>query len=224
MDGNGRWAEEHDLPRADGHRAGAETIEKIVEACHGRGIEYLTLYAFSTENWLRPGEEVSSLMRLLQYFLAKKRDDMVKNGIRFVTIGDTARLPQNVQEEMRVTKNATAGGKKMTLVVALSYGSRQEILRAVNSLLAKKVENVTSEEFENELYTAGIPDPDLLIRTSNEYRISNFLLWQMAYTELYITDTLWPDFDEKELDRAMESYSRRERRFGMTSEQVREAK
>lgn len=220
MDGNGRWAHEHGLSRAEGHRRGAGTIETIVEACHNRNIKFLTLYAFSEENWLRPSDEVLSLMQLLRHFLASKRADMIKKNIRFMTIGETSMLSPDVQKELVETTLATRHGTHMTLIVALSYGSRQEICRAVNALVAKGNGNVTPEDFEKELYTTGIPNPDLLIRTSGECRISNFLLWQLAYTELYFTDTLWPDFDEAALELALESYAKRERRYGMTSEQI----
>jgi undecaprenyl diphosphate synthase len=220
MDGNGRWAHEHGLARSEGHRRGAEMIEKIVTACHDRNVGFLTLYAFSEENWSRPSDEVMALMQLLRHFLASKRAEMIRKSIRFMTIGDTVKLPADVQKELAETMEATCAGKKMTLTVALSYGSRQEILHAVNALLSKGAGHATCEQLEKELYTRDLPDPDLLIRTSGECRISNFLLWQLAYTELYFTETLWPEFDEKELDRAIESYAQRERRFGMTSEQV----
>lgn len=220
MDGNGRWAKERDLSRAEGHRRGAGTIESVVRAAYDRGVEYLTLYAFSEENWMRPSDEVLALMRLLKLFLASKREEMLEKKIRFMTIGDIERLSEDVQAELAQTAEATKHGHKMTLIVALSYGARQEMMRAANKLIAKGVREVTQENFEKELYTAGIPDPDLLIRTSGEYRISNFLLWQLAYTEFYFTETLWPDFGERELDIAIESFSKRERRFGMTSEQL----
>lgn len=222
MDGNGRWAKEHGLGRAEGHRRGAETIEKIVRACHRRHIRYLTLYAFSEENWLRPSDEVLSLMQLLKGFLASKRAELLENRIHFRPIGDIDKLEQDVRRELIKTEEATRKGDLMTLVVALSYGGRQEILRAVTKLMKDGVSDLTPEVFESRLDTQGIPDPDLLIRTSGEYRISNFLLWQLAYTELYFTETLWPDFDEKELDRAIASFATRERRFGMTGEQVRD--
>ena len=222
MDGNGRWAKEHGLSRAEGHRRGAQTIERIVQAAHDRGIEFLTLYAFSEENWNRPSDEVLSLMQLLRHFVASKRAELIQKGTRFRTIGDLSRLAPEVRHELMETAEATAGGGRMTLVVALSYGSRQEIARAVNAIIKRGVAEATPEMIEGELDTAGIPDPDLLIRTSGEYRISNFLLWQIAYSELYFTETLWPDFTEGELDRAIEAYGRRERRFGMTSEQLNE--
>lgn len=220
MDGNGRWAKEHNLARTEGHKRGAATIEKIVTACHDRNVRYLTLYAFSEENWSRPSDEVIALMQLLRYFVASKRAEMLEKRISFRTIGDIDKLPADVRNDLSETVEATKCGDHMTLIVALSYGSRQEIVKAVNSLLARKENQISQEMFEKELYTDGIPDPDLLIRTSGECRISNFLLWQLAYTEFYFTETLWPDFDEIELDRAIESYSLRERRFGMTSEQV----
>jgi len=220
MDGNGRWAQEKGLHRAQGHSQGAKTIETIVNACHDRHIRYLTLYAFSEENWLRPTDEVNALMDLLRYFLASKRAELIAKRTRFMTIGDIDKLGIELQKELQETMEATKDGDVMTLNVALSYGSRQEIMRAVNSLVARGKKEVTQEDFEKELYTKDIPDPDLLIRTSGECRMSNFLLWQLAYTELYFTETLWPDFDEKELDRAIEEYSRRERRYGMTSEQL----
>lgn len=220
MDGNGRWAKERSLPRAEGHRRGAETIEKIVRACDKRGVRYLTLYAFSEENWLRPTDEIHALMQLLKLFLVNKRDKMIAEGIRFKTIGDIEKLAPDVQNELNSTVQMTSSGKGMTLVIALSYGSRQEILRAVNSLIKRGSQSVSDSDLEREFYTVGIPDPDLLIRTSGECRISNFLLWQLAYTELYFTETLWPDFDENELLKAIESYRARERRFGMTSEQL----
>lgn len=220
MDGNGRWAARHDQPRAEGHRRGAERIEEIIEACKERGVKYITLYAFSDENWNRPGTEVLALMHLLRHFLVSKRKGMIEKGVRFRAIGDILRLPSELQQDIKETELATASCDDITMVVALSYGGRNEICRACNSLISKGVKEVTPLNFENELDTSEIPDPDLLVRTSGEYRISNFLLWQLAYAELYFTDTLWPDFDEKELDRAIESYTSRERRFGLTSEQI----
>jgi undecaprenyl diphosphate synthase len=220
MDGNGRWAATNGLPRAEGHRRGAERIEAIIEACKNRGIKYITLYAFSEENWMRPGVEVIALMHLLRHFLVSKRQGMVERGVRFRAIGDIARLPSELQQDIKETERMTASCRDITMVVALSYGGRHEICRACNSLLAKGVKDATPELFAAELDTNGMPDPDLLIRTSGEYRISNFLLWQLAYAELYFTETLWPDFDDKALDLAIESYATRERRFGMISEQV----
>lgn len=220
MDGNGRWAKERGLPRSEGHRQGSATIENIVEDASDIGIRYLTLYAFSEENWNRPTDEVASLMGLLHHYLAAKREKMVAKGVRFTTIGDVAELTPELQEEIKKTKEATKDCTKMTLIVALSYGSRQEICRAVNKLVKDKVSAVTPELLSEAMDTAGIPNPDLLIRTSGEYRISNFLLWQVAYTELYFTETLWPDFGKDELMKAIDVYQKRERRFGLTSEQL----
>ena len=220
MDGNGRWAQEHGLPRAEGHRRGAAIIEDVVEAARERNIEYLTLYAFSEENWQRPDSEVLGLMQLLKEFLIANREKMTKEGIRFHTIGDVDRLPPDVQEEIKRSAEATKDGRTMTLIVALSYGARQEICRAVNVLVKQGETQISPEVISKNLDTGDIPDPDLLIRTSNVFRISNFLLWQLAYTELYFTDTLWPDFNGAELDKAIEVYSQRERRFGMTSGQL----
>ncbi|HPQ80545.1 MAG TPA: polyprenyl diphosphate synthase [bacterium] len=220
MDGNGRWAKEQGLSRAEGHRRGAQTIERIVQAAHDRNIRFLTLYAFSEENWNRPSDEVLSLMQLLRHFVASKRAELIEKRTRFMAIGDLERLAPEVRRELIETSEATAAGDRMTLVVALSYGSRQEIVRAVNSLMRSGVSEVTPEAIDGALDTAGIPDPDLLIRTSGEYRISNFLLWQIAYSELYFTETLWPEFTEAEFDRAIDSYSDRERRFGQISEQL----
>ncbi len=219
MDGNGRWATENDLSRAEGHRKGAERIEGVIEACKERGVKYITLYAFSDENWQRPSDEVLALMQLLRYFLISKRKGMVEKGVRFRVIGDIARLPAELRSEIRETEALTSQCSDITMIVALSYGGRQEILRAVNTMLKSGKGEITQEDFTSALDTRGIPDPDLLIRTSGEFRVSNFLLWQIAYSELYFTETLWPDFDSAELDRAIESYSARERRFGRVSGQ-----
>lgn len=220
MDGNGRWAKERGLPRSEGHRQGSHTIERIVEDASDLGIRYLTLYAFSEENWNRPSDEVASLMTLLHHYLAAKRQKMIDKGVRFTTIGDVSELSAELQEEIKRTKEATKDCGKMTLIVALSYGSRQEICRAVTKLVNDKTQKVTPDALSAAMDTASIPDPDLLIRTSGEYRISNFLLWQVAYSELYFTETLWPDFNKNELIKAIEEYQRRERRFGLTSEQL----
>ncbi len=220
MDGNGRWARERGQPRAEGHRRGAETIENIVSACRDRNVRHLTLYAFSEENWRRPSEEVLALMQLLRHFLSSKRAELIEKKTAFRAIGDLERLPADVRQELWETCEATKGGDRMTLIVALSYGGRQEICRAVNSLAGRGVKEVTPEIIETALDTSGIPDPDLLIRTSGEYRLSNFLLWQLAYAELYFTETHWPDFTAEELDRAIESFSRRQRRFGLTDDQL----
>jgi undecaprenyl diphosphate synthase len=226
MDGNGRWARRRFMPRLEGHRRGAKSVRRAVEYCRKNGIRYLTLYAFSTENWKRPRSEVSGLMELLSQFLDSEIDELDEQGIRFLTIGEISDLPAWLQDKIERAKERTANNTAMTLLVALSYGGRAEILRAVR-LIARRVkageldENSISEETVSEmLYTHGVPDPDLLIRTGGEVRVSNFLLWQIAYTELYFTETLWPDFDEGHFDEAVAAFHERQRRFGMTSEQV----
>lgn len=220
MDGNGRWAKERGLSRTEGHICGAKTIDTVVEEFRKIGVRYLTLYAFSEENWSRPSEEVSSLMALLHSYLLSKKQKMLDQGIRFHVIGDPSMLSKELRTEIASTIEATRRCDKMTLVVALSYGSRQEICRAVNKLMDKGISRVSIENISDALDTGGIPDPDLLIRTSGEYRMSNFLLWQMAYTEFYFTDTLWPDFGKGEIAKAIEEYQKRERRFGLVSEQL----
>jgi undecaprenyl diphosphate synthase len=230
MDGNGRWAQNHSLGRIAGHRKGAESVRKVVEACRAIGISYLTLYAFSSENWSRPEKEVSALMTLLERYLKSEVKVMMKNNIRLLTIGDTAALPEKVRTVLGDTIEKTAGNMAMTLVLALNYGSHDEILEAVRKLVEQALQgkidaaDITDERFQECLYTRGIPDPDLLIRTSGEYRLSNFLMWQTAYTEFYFTDTLWPDFREEQLIEAILEFQRRERRFGMTSDQVQKRK
>lgn len=227
MDGNGRWARNRDLPRLEGHRRGSETVEGIVEACREIGIEYLTLYAFSQENWNRPSDEVLGLMDLLKHFLVAKRPKLIKNDIRLRVIGQIDRLPEGVLRELTKTIAETRHCEKMTLVLALSYSSRSELTELVNQMVRSALAEgdasrvIREDELDRQLYTEGLPDPDLLIRTSGEHRISNFLLWQMAYTELYFTDTLWPDFNRQELEEAIREYQSRERRFGLTTEQVR---
>jgi len=224
MDGNGRWAQKRDLLRLEGHKRGSEVAEDIVDAALELKVKYLTLYAFSQENWKRPGEEVVGLMDLLHYFLVSKREKFLKNGVRLRAIGEIESLPVAVKEVLLEIMDVTRSCDKLTLVLALSYGSRSEILRGIQRMLKQGPEAppLTAEVFAQFLDTKSIPDPDLLIRTSGEYRISNFLLWQMAYTELYFTETLWPDFNKDELLRAILEYQRRERRFGLTSDQLRE--
>lgn len=221
MDGNGRWAEQHHLPRIEGHRKGTQVSEDIIDACLERKISYLTLYAFSEENWKRPEQEVNELMQLLRWYILSKQEKMLKNGIRFQVIGDISRLPEEVQKCIAETKEITKHNQKLTLILALSYGSQQEITRAVEKLLQQKLP-ISSENIARFLDTAQFPDPDLLIRTSGEYRVSNFMLWQLAYTELYFTNTLWPDFCEADLDLALAEFAKRERRFGLTSEQLKQ--
>ncbi len=226
MDGNGRWAKKKNLNRISGHIKGVDAVREIVTACRELGIKVLTLYAFSIENWRRPKDEVAALMGLLMEYLFKEREEMVQNNIRLSAIGRIEDLPLEVQNTLRETSKKTEQCDGMILNLALSYGGRSEILHAVQGILSDfkkgkiKPEEINLQRFSQYLWTRGIPDPDLLIRTSGEFRISNFLLWQIAYTELYVTETLWPDFDRKELLKAIADYQSRERRFGLTSEQL----
>lgn len=226
MDGNGRWAKERMLRRIVGHRKGVETVRSIVEECSRLGIRYLTLFAFSSENWLRPKTEVGALMSLLKRYVRTETSRMMQNNIRFNVIGNRDDLPPDVNRELDEAMARTAGNSGMTLNLALSYGGRQEIIRAASllaaDLTAGRVSAATVDEalFDSYLYTAGMAEPDLLIRTSGEMRISNFLLWQLAYTELYFTAVNWPDFDTNELHNALRDYQARERRFGRTSDQL----
>ncbi len=220
MDGNGRWARKRLLNRINGHKKGIEVVRDIVTCCREMGVRYLTLYTFSRENWQRPAEEVSFLMRLLERHIKKDEDLFISNRIRFRAIGNIADLPGGVVEAVRGLEEKTASFTDMDLQLALSYSGREEIVRAARDL-AERVErgglrasDITEELFARGLYTAGVPDPDLLIRTSGECRISNFLLWQLAYTEIHITDVLWPDFTREDLAEAILDYHRRERRFG----------
>ncbi len=227
MDGNGRWAKKRLLNRVKGHEKGAETVRMVVRATRELGIGHLTLYAFSTENWQRPAAEVSALMTLLKRFLLSERSEMLDNGIRLSAIGDLSRLPAEVMATLDEIRGVTAQNTGMVLHLALSYGGREEILAAARALAADAASGrldpgrVTGEDFAARLYTAGTPDPDLLIRTSGEMRISNFLLWQSAYTELFFTPTLWPDFSKEEYHSILNDYAARERRFGKTGDQVR---
>jgi undecaprenyl diphosphate synthase len=226
MDGNGRWAKKKSLNRISGHIKGVDAVREIVTACREVGIKVLTLYAFSMENWRRPKDEVKALMELLKTYLTKEAEKMVQNNIRLYAIGRLEDLPPDVQKTLRETMQKTNQCDGMILNLALSYGGRSEILYAVQGILSDlqngkiKREDLTPQRFSQYLWTRGIPDPDLLIRTSGEFRISNFLLWQVAYTELYVTETLWPDFDRRELLKAISDYQSRERRFGLTSEQL----
>jgi undecaprenyl diphosphate synthase len=228
MDGNGRWAQKHTIGRIRGHKKGADSVRTVVRACREMGIKYLTLFAFSVENWERPENEVHALMLLLEEYLTKEIEELQKQEIRLVTIGETERLNSSVRKKLQRAKENTAKYDKMILNLALSYGGRDEIINAVKKIIDDKekgkiaINEVTKDNFNNYLYTSGMPDPDLLIRTSGEYRISNFLLWQTAYTELYFTNVLWPDFTKDELLKAIASYQKRERRFGLTSEQLKE--
>jgi undecaprenyl diphosphate synthase len=230
MDGNGRWAEQRRLPRILGHRKGVESVQNIVGECLDLGVRYLTLYAFSSENWMRPQEEVEALMTLLGTFLKKELSQLQKMGIRLMAVGELDRLPKPISEILKDSIKKTADNNRMVLNLALSYGSRDELTRAMRTLgreIAKgtlQADDLTEADIEAALDTHSIPDPDLLIRTSGEMRISNFLLWQSAYTELYFTETLWPDFSREQLLLAIEEYSLRQRRFGLTGAQLRESK
>lgn len=220
MDGNGRWAEKRFMPRLFGHKAGVEALRSVISRCSKLGIEVLTLYAFSTENWNRPVDEVSGLMELLVQFLQKEIAELHSNGIKIRCIGDLSALPERARAEVKKAEALTADNDGLVVNIALNYGGRDELLKAAKGLAAEVASGVLteaqidSEAFEKHLYTAGQPDPDLMIRTSGEQRISNFLLWQLAYAEFYFTEVLWPDFDEKELDKALEIYAKRHRRFG----------
>ncbi len=218
MDGNGRWANERGKERSYGHQAGVEAVRRITSECVSLGVKYLTLYTFSTENWNRPSDEIAALMGLV---LSSLEDEIfMKNNVRFRVIGDMDRLPKNVQQKLHETEEHTAKNNAMTMVVALSYSSRWEITEAVRKIMAEKPQEITEETISEHLNTYFMPDPDLLIRTGGELRISNYLLWQIAYSELYFCDTYWPDFDEAELHKAIVSYQSRQRRFGKTEEQV----
>ena len=227
MDGNGRWAKRQGMARMFGHRQGVETVHRITEVAAELGIEYLTLYAFSTENWNRPKEEVDALMSLLVDTIVKETPTLMKNNIRLSPIGDLARLPENAQQKFLACMEETSKNTGLKLVIALSYSARWEIIQATRNIaLAVQqgkmlLEDISEELISTYMTTAQMPDPDLLIRTSGELRISNFLLWQLAYAELYFTDCLWPEFTEEEFYCAIVDYQRRERRFGKTSEQVR---
>lgn len=219
MDGNGRWAELRGLPRIEGHRRGVERSKEVIEVSAELGLKALTIYAFSMENWQRPSSEVTTLMKLLELYLKKELDVLMKKGIIFRTIGDIWRLPNHIQGIVREAEEKTASNKGMILTTALSYSGRDEILRAVKKILYAGIrpEDLTEEIFNSYLDTTGLPSPDLIIRTSGEMRISNFLLWQGAYSEFYFTDTLWPDFTKDEFLVAIQDYQRRDRRFGSLS-------
>jgi undecaprenyl diphosphate synthase len=238
MDGNGRWATERNMPRNYGHQAGVETVRRITSECTRLGVKYLTLYTFSTENWNRPSDEVAALMGLV---LSSLEDEIfMKNNVRFRVIGDTKRLPDDVQQKLRETEEHTAANDAMTMVVALSYSARWEITQAVRDIVQEvhdmqempkntlknllsggiRAEDITEEFISKHMQTNFMPDPDLLIRTGGEVRVSNYLLWQIAYSELYFCDTYWPDFNEEDLHKAIADYQRRQRRFGKTEAQV----
>jgi len=220
MDGNGRWAKKRLMNRVIGHEKGAEAVRTIITACRESGIKILTLYAFSTENWSRPQKEVDALMKLLKKFIKSEKDELYNKGIKFNVIGQKQRLPNDVQEEIDLVVEKTKDNSKMILNLALSYGAREEITRAVRNIVSAiqqedlLIEDINEEKISEYLYTADMPDPDLLIRTSGEMRVSNFLLWQIAYSELFVTNTLWPDFTRDEFINILRDYQKRDRRFG----------
>jgi len=215
MDGNGRWAKKRSLPRAFGHKAGAKTVKEIIKAANNIGIKYLSLYALSTENWLmRPVFEVKALMGILHDYLVKQISELKENEVKLVTTGDISALPEKIQEVIKRSKKHTADCKKMVLNLCLNYGSRQEIISAFNKMSEDGISKIDEKTLSKYLYTGNLPDPDLIIRTSGEQRISNFLLWQIAYSEIYFTKVLWPDFNTGELYKAIIDYQSRERRFG----------
>lgn len=223
LDGNGRWAKKRMMPRNYGHTQGSKNVEKICETAYKMGIKYLTVYAFSTENWKRPKEEVEALMKLLQTYLETSIKTSTKNNMRVRVIGDKSKLNDDILKSIEALENASKNNTGLNFQVAINYGGRDEILRAAKAMARDVKENITDIDqidestFENYLDTKDIPDPDLLIRTSGEQRLSNYLLWQMAYTEMYFPDVLWPDFDKKELEKAVEYYSSRNRKFGTIS-------
>ncbi len=220
MDGNGRWAKQRGLPRLAGHRAGADSVREVMKACLELNVKYLTLYAFSSENWNRPEKEVTALMSLLEQFLANKLDDLVRLNVRLRAIGQVDRLPNSTREKIAEIEQATQHHQAMTLVLALSYGGREDIINAAKQLAEDALRGeilpsaFDAELFASKLHTAGMPDPDLLIRTSGEMRVSNFLLWQISYTEMVIVKKFWPEFREGDLFAAVDEYRKRHRRFG----------
>ena len=225
MDGNGRWATKRFLPRVAGHKRGVESVREAVRACGERGVEYLTLFAFSSENWRRPEEEVSVLMQLFVMVLEQEVAKLDANGVRLKVVGDLSRFDAKLLELIRKGEAKTAHNTKLTLTICANYGGRWDILQATHAMLRANptlAAGFTEQDLEPHLSMAYAPEPDLFIRTGGEQRVSNFLIWQLAYTELFFTDTFWPDFDHRSLDEAIASYRRRERRFGQTSEQVRE--
>ena len=226
MDGNGRWARSRGMPRQAGHRAGVKAVRRAVEACGRRGVSILTLFAFSSENWGRPRKEVGALMKLMVEALDREVDELAEKDVRLRFIGERSGLPLAVQQRMKAAERRTAGNVGLTLVVALAYGGRWDVTSAVRTLVADAAagrvdaDAIGEQDISDRLSLGGLPDPDLLIRTGGEYRISNFLLWNLAYSELYFTAGLWPDFDERELGRALDFYRDRQRRFGRTPEQL----
>ena len=222
MDGNGRWAKARGLPRLAGHRAGTENLRRILNACVEFNVKIVTIWAFSTENWRRPQEEVRGLMNILEQVIDRELNELHKNGVRLRHIGQLEGIAPHLQTKVRHAIELTRGNERLTLNVAFNYGGKAEILDAVKRIISDglRPDDIDEHLFARYLYTAGLPDPDMIIRTGNESRISNFMLWQGAYSEYYFTPVLWPDFDKDELRKALEDYARRERRFGMTTEQV----
>lgn len=220
MDGNGRWAKERNLPRSMGHKAGVETIRNIVKECNTLGVKYLTLYSFSTENWKRPQDEINALMKLLVDYLKNEFDELNRNNVVINNIGDITRLPEICQKELKDAYNKTKNNTGLVLNLALNYGGRDEILMAIKKLYKDvennkiNIDNLNAKDFSNYLYTKGMPDPDIIIRPSGEQRLSNFLLWQCAYSEFWYSDINWPDFNRKDLEKAIFDYQHRDRRFG----------
>ncbi len=220
MDGNGRWAQQHGVPRAKGHEQGGQTVQRVIDLCRERGVKWLTLYAFSTENWGRSKLEVTALMRMLVKYLYERLPEMMEKNVRLHAIGELYMLPKKAQEALKDVMEKTKGNTGLNTVLALSYGSRQEITAAARTLAQEVKEgklepaDITPELLSSRLYTAGMPDPDLLIRTSGEMRISNYLLWQISYAEIHVTDTLWPDFGRADFDAALTDYAARNRRYG----------
>ncbi|MDP9313179.1 MAG: isoprenyl transferase [Chloroflexota bacterium] len=223
MDGNGRWAKQRGLPRAMGHRAGTENIRRIVQECKDRGVLYLTLYAFSTENWNRPGPEVHALMTILGEFIDRETRDLHREGVRIRHLGNMAGLSERLQQKVRYALDLTQHNTALTLAVAFNYGGRADVVQAVQQIIAAGVpaEAVTEELISAHLYTRGMPDPDLIVRTAGEFRLSNFLIWQAAYAEYYSSPVFWPDFGAEELRQAIAAYGQRERRFGALPETTR---
>lgn len=219
MDGNGRWAEAHGLPRLEGHRAGTENLRQIIKGCAEIGVKHLTLYAFSTENWRRPKAEVDGLLTILETYLDKEVDELCAEGVRLHHIGRLEAMPEPVRRKVEQSMRVTCGNTRLVLHLAWNYGGRDEIVYAIQGIIADKIpaDEVSEELVDKYLFTSGTPDPDLIIRTSGEMRVSNFLIWQGAYSEWYVTSTLWPDFSKAELNKAIEIFGQRERRFGSLS-------
>lgn len=214
MDGNGRWAKKRGLLRVEGHKKGADTLEKILRHSVTRGVRNLTVYAFSTENWKRPKAEVSALMKLFSKYLDSKKDELKKQGVKLVVSGSKEGINEKLLKKIKETEEYLSDCNTLTFNIAFNYGGRKEIIDGINKLLKEEKNEVTEDDFKNYLYQPDIPDPELVIRTSGEFRVSNFLLWEVAYSEFYITDIFWPDFDENEYDKALEWFNNRERRFG----------